>query len=137
MVQFTKALFIVAELRAGMEEKRKSKRMNVNMTLEVSSLFKQDNVVVENIDAPIEIIDISRSGIGFYSKSNLPAGYYFNASIELGSDDAKLNTVVKIIRQEKIENGVFKYGCEFVGLAPVLSYIFDDYENELERNKNN
>ena len=37
-----------------MEEQRRSKRIPVYMELEVSSLFKQDNVKVGNIHAPIE-----------------------------------------------------------------------------------
>lgn len=43
-----------------MEEQRRSKRIPVYMELEVSSLFKQDNVKVGNIHAPIEVQNISR-----------------------------------------------------------------------------
>ena len=46
-------------------EQRRSKRIPTKMNLEVSSLFKQDNVKVNNINAPIEVIDISKDGIGF------------------------------------------------------------------------
>ena len=83
-----------------MEEKRKYKRMPVEMKLEISSLFKQDNVSLSDIDAPIHVTDISRGGIGFTSTSNLPLDYYFNACIQLGTEeDAKLFCVVKIIRK--------------------------------------
>ena len=40
-------------------EKRRSKRIPITMHLDVSSLFKQDNVHVKNINAPIEITDIN------------------------------------------------------------------------------
>ena len=43
-------------------EQRRSKRIPTKMNLEVSSLFKQDNVKVNNINAPIEVIDISKDG---------------------------------------------------------------------------
>ena len=43
--------------------------------LEISSLFKQDNVKVKDIEAPITVVDISRGGIGFHSVSRLPIGY--------------------------------------------------------------
>lgn len=112
-----------------MQEKRRDKRMNVELNLEISSLFKQDNVSVQNIDAPISVVDISRSGIGFRSSSNLPLGFYFNACIQLGKEDAKLYCVVKIIRSTKVEDNMMVYGCEFVGMAPVLSYIFDSFED--------
>lgn len=113
-------------------DKRKDKRLKVKMDLEISSLFKQDNIIVKNIDAPIEVVDISKSGIGFYSANNLPIGYYFNACIQLGTEDAKLYCVVKIIRQEHMEGNIYRYGCEFVGMAPVLSYIFEDFQKKLE-----
>ena len=116
-----------------MEEKRKNQRFNVKLELEISSLFKQDNVNVENIDAPITVVDVSKGGIGFHTQSILPLGFYFNACIQLNpDDDSKLYCVVKIIRCIDLGHGMKGYGCEFVGLAPVLSYIFDDYAKNLE-----
>ncbi len=112
-----------------MQEKRRDKRISVVLNLEISSLFKQDNVKVEMVNTPITVIDISRSGIGFQSESNLPIGYYFNACIQIGKEDAKLYCVVKIIRSVKMDDKTTIYGCEFVGMAPVLSYIFDSFEN--------
>ncbi|MBR2408456.1 MAG: PilZ domain-containing protein [Lachnospiraceae bacterium] len=115
-----------------MEEKRKSKRLPISLELNVSSVFKQDNVKVGVTDAPVIVTDISKGGIGFESESILPVGYYFNARLEIGSKEAVLYTVVKIIRSYEGENGKTMYGCEFVGFAPVLEYIFDDYEAELK-----
>ena len=68
-------------------EQRRSKRIPTKMNLEVSSLFKQDNVKVNNINAPIEVIDISKDGIGFLSSSMLPIGFYFNARLEFEKHD--------------------------------------------------
>lgn len=101
------------------------------MKLEISSLFKQDNVKLKNLDAPITIKNISKGGIGFTSTADLPIEYYFNACFKVGADDAKLYCVVKIIRKTACEAG-FDYGCELVGVAPVLTYIFDDYARSLE-----
>ncbi len=115
-----------------MEEKRKSRRLPITLELSVSSLFKQDNVRVDVKEAPIVVTDVSKGGIGFESESILPTGYYFNARLEMGSKDSVLYTVVKIIRSSAGENGKTIYGCEFVGLAPVLGYIFDEYEAMLE-----
>lgn len=102
------------------------------MKLEISSLFKQDNIHIANLDAPIQVANISKGGIGFASVSDLPLGYYFNAAIEMGQKDAKFYCVVKIIRKDTDREGEgFFYGCELVGVAPVLAYIFDDYEKAL------
>lgn len=117
-----------------MKDRRRDVRSAIKLELEVSSLFKQDHVKIEHLDAPITVVDISRGGIGFHSKSVLPEGYYFNASIQLDSDDdAKLYCVVKIIRATQLEDGTKSYGCEFVGLAPVLADILDDYMKTLTK----
>lgn len=113
-----------------MEEHRRAKRIPITMSLEVSSLFKQDYVKVENIHAPIQIQNISRSGIGFSTESVLPIGYYFNAKLMFEETKESLSCVVRIVRQAKKEGTVRFYGCEFVGMASVFDYIFDDIEKE-------
>ena len=115
-----------------MEEKRRYKRQSIKLELKVSSLFKQDNVRVDVKDTQIVVKDISKGGFGFESESILPIGYYFNAKLVLGSNDAELYTVVKIIRSMEGTNGKIMYGCEFVGLAPILGFIFDEYESSSE-----
>lgn len=111
-----------------MEEKRRNKRVPISMQLEISTLFKQDNVKVGNVDAPIEIINISRTGIAFKTESILPINYYFNSKIQLGDEKSRFYCVVKIIRREKVDDRVSVYGCEFIGFAPVFNHIFDDFE---------
>lgn len=113
-----------------MDERRRTKRMPISLSLEISNLYNQDNVKVGDLDAPIEVTNISQSGLGFITKSILPLGYYFNANINLGNEDT-LRSVVKIIRSQPSDNGTVSYGCEFVGMADVLSYVFEEYENKL------
>lgn len=113
-----------------MIEMRREKRWPAQLELEISSLFKQDNVKVENINAPIKVIDVSKAGIGFKSESVLPLGYYFNARLTLGGKDA-LNCVVRIIRQQEDEGG-YIYGCEIVGTASIMDYVFNNYAASLD-----
>ena len=112
-----------------MIEKRKSNRTKVDLKLNVSSLFKQNNIEIANVDSPIEVLDISKSGIGFISKSVLPLDFYFNAALHLGSDNDILYCVVKIVRCEPLFKDEYNYGCEFVGMAPILDYIFDELQD--------
>lgn len=114
-------------------EKRRSKRIPITMDLEVSSLFKQDNVHVKNINAPIEITDISRNGIGFITKSVLPIGFYFNSRLEFEKEKESLNCVVQIVRRKQNDDGTTLYGCEFVGMPSIFDYIFDDIEEEYSK----
>lgn len=110
----------------------------MRMELNVSSLFRQDNVKVDMKDTPIHVTDISRGGIGFECESILPVGYYFNAKLQIGEkedDDSVLYTVVKIIRAREGKDGEINYGCEFVGLAPIFDYIFDEFEERADQEK--
>lgn len=114
-----------------MEERRRAKRMPITLSLEILNLYKQDNVQVSNIHAPIELVNISQEGIGFISESILPLGYYFCANIKLGDSEDTLHYVVKIIRRQAIDEKKNMYGCEFVGMAKILSYIFEEYDNKI------
>ena len=96
-----------------MIEMRREKRWPIELQLEISSLFKQDNVKVENINAPIEVFDVSKAGIGFRTKS-------------------VLNCVVRIIRQQQ-DGDEHIYGCEIVGTASIMDYLFNDYAASLSQ----
>lgn len=110
-------------------EKRRAKRIPVELKLEVSSLFRQDHEQVANVNAPIEVLNVSRTGIGFKSESVLPLGFYFNATLHIMKEEnANLYCVVKIIREEKDKDGVNIYGCEIIGFPSILNYVFDDLE---------
>ena len=50
-------------------EKRRFKRMKADLSLNVSSLFKQDNMEIKNLDSPIKVINISEGGIAFMDAS--------------------------------------------------------------------
>ncbi len=113
-----------------MKEKRKQKRYPIDISLRIESLYKQDNDRIDEIDEDIEITNISRSGIGFICEHDLPLDYYFNAKIEI-EKEKHFYTVVKIIRKEKLDND-FNYGCEFVGLADVLSVFVEDYGQKVK-----
>lgn len=113
-----------------MEEKRKFSRLPLKLELTISSLFKQDYELIPGINENIEVKDISKSGIGFTCGQELPLNYYFDAKIQLTGDQF-FYAVLKIIRTEKAGNGYF-VGCEFVGLADILSMRVDLYEKELK-----
>ncbi len=114
-----------------MGEQKRFKRLPVEIELVISDLFKQDNVVIKNIEAPITVKNISKTGIGFTTEAILPIGYYFNAKINLGGSNSALYSVVQIVRAEKMDDNIF-YGCQFVGRADILDFIFDEYDKEFE-----
>ena len=118
-----------------MEEKRRSKRITAYLELLVSKLFRQEDVTNLDTEVPIVVTDGSRLGIGFVTKGDFPLHYYFNAKLELGDAENSLYCVVQIVRKNPQEDGTTTYGCEFVGMAPVLSYIFEEYEERIAAEK--
>lgn len=116
-----------------MQEKRKYKRLPIQLALEVSEVFKQNNDVIRDLNAEVEVFDISKAGIGFTTSSEIPEGYYFNATIVFENTEQKLLTVVKVLHQNKMENGTYRYGCEFVGMANIFDSVFKEYEEYIEQ----
>lgn len=115
-----------------MIERRKHKRLPIELSLEIKKIYKQDYVVIEDVDTEISVMDISKSGIGFVSKAKLPLDYYFDGKIKLGDNDY-FYAVIHIIRGEVQQNGSGNlYGAEFVGLAPFLANKIDEYEKSLK-----
>ncbi|MDE6434551.1 MAG: PilZ domain-containing protein [Lachnospiraceae bacterium] len=114
-----------------MVEKRRYKRLPIKLFLEVSEVFKQDNDVIPNLNAEIEVFDISKAGIGFRTSSELPEGYYFNATILMEHTDQKILTVVKILRRMEQPDHTYRYGCEFIGMASIFDFVFDEYAKSI------
>lgn len=113
-----------------MQDRRKYKRLPIELHLEINSLFKQGYLIIDDLNATIDIINISKSGIGFITKNHLPLGYYFDAKIEFPNNEF-FYAVIKIIRKEIFEER-YLYGCEFVGLAEFLADKVDNYQKEIE-----
>ncbi|MGB4657655.1 MAG: PilZ domain-containing protein [Mobilitalea sp.] len=113
-------------------ERRKYKRLPIELSLEVDEVFKQDHVVIKDLNASVLVFDISKSGIGFLSKSSLPMGYYFRGRINLGDGDF-FYVVLQIIRAENSDSESIMYGAEFIGLAPFLAEKVDKYEKKMKQ----
>lgn len=113
-----------------MSERRIADRLPVNISLKIESLYRQDHDILDGINESIVVQNISKTGIGFEALHELPLNYYFNAHITI-DDEKHFFGVLKIIRKEERDKQFF-YGCEFVGLASVLSSYIDDYQREIK-----
>ncbi len=114
-------------------ERRKYPRLPIELKLDINTIYKQDYDIIKDLDKHIDVIDISMSGIGFVSGSDLPLNYYFDATFLL-NDGEFFIAVVKIIRKFKLENDNYNYGAEFVGLAPFLAEKIKKYGESLVKN---
>jgi c-di-GMP-binding flagellar brake protein YcgR len=114
-----------------MKERRKAQRLPYHAVLTVDEVYNQDEVIKESREIPIEALDISKGGIGFVAKESLPLDYYFNAKIDLGNS-RQFYSVLKIVRKDQQEDG-YVYGCEFTGLADILSLYIDEFYEEITK----
>ena len=115
-------------------ERRKYKRLPIELHLEVDEVFKQDYIVITDLNAAVAVFDVSKSGIGFISEASLPLGYYFRGKINLKDNDF-INVVLQIIRAHISEDSQKVYGAEFVGLASFLADKIDKYEKKINKNE--
>jgi len=113
-------------------DRRKYKRLPIELHLEVDEVFKQDYVVIKDLNASVSVFDISKNGMGFISQASLPLGYYFRGRINLGDGDF-FYVVIQIVRAHIAVNNNKVYGAEFVGLAPFLAEKVDKYEKKLNK----
>lgn len=105
-------------------EKRRAPRTDINIKLTIESLYKTRDEIIDGLDEEIVVHNISKTGLGFEAIHDLPLGYHFNASIVI-DDKHHFYSVLKIVRKEAIEDG-FNFGCEFIGLADILSNCLND-----------
>jgi len=112
-----------------MRERRKAHRIPYKAVMTIDEVYNQQDVIKETREIPIEVLDISKGGIGFIAQEELPLNYYFNAKIDLGNK-RQFYSVLRIMRKETLPQG-FNYGCEFTGLADILSLYIDEFEDEI------
>lgn len=117
------------------KDRRRYKRLPIELHLEVDEVFKQDHIIIKNLNASVSVFDISKSGVGFISEASLPLGYYFRGRINLDGGDF-FYVVLQIIRAHISECNRMIYGAEFVGLAPFLADKVDKYEKKIIRTEN-
>ncbi|RHV52218.1 PilZ domain-containing protein [Lachnospiraceae bacterium OM04-12BH] len=114
-----------------MEERRKCTRMK---------LISQ--IVIKRIDeekpdelAEINILDVSRTGIGFACSKALEIGAIYEAYLRIWTQEV-LHAFIEIVRIEKKEQG-FSYGGIFIGMPAVDGARIEVYNTVETLGKNN
>lgn len=113
-----------------MHERRRYERLPIDCRLKVNNLYNGYQKGIDKVDADIEVIDISRGGIGFKCNQTLPLNSYFDATIGLDGREY-FRAIVKIIRCSSVDSGTI-YGAEFIGLAGFLENKIAEYAKNLE-----
>jgi len=93
-----------------MEDRRKSKRLELDSTLIMKSL----NASGGTQEVQIEVVDLSKTGIGFTCAEPLMIGTIYEAYLVIWTKE-KIHVFLEIVRIEKRQED-YNYGATFVGM---------------------
>ena len=98
-----------SEWRLDMFERRKAKRLDLKADIIMNRLDSSETKMVE-----IEVLDISKTGMGFICVEALDMGAVYETDITIWTGDT-IHAFVEIVRIQKMEGGSI-YGGSFVGM---------------------
>ena len=107
-----------------MEEKRRHKRLEIDVSIELERLGEGGETASAYV--PVEVTDISRTGIGFKAAQKLAEGSFFNTKIQIWTKEV-IETVIKIVRTEESES-TYRYGGIFIAMADSDAFKIDVYQ---------
>lgn len=108
-----------------MEEKRKHKRLELDVSVQLERLDEDGVTTLKYMH--VEVTDISRSGLGFKSSQKMEVGTYYDTKIQIWTKEI-VDAVVEIVREDKEEDGSYKYGCVFIGMTDTDALKIDIYQ---------
>jgi D-mannonate dehydratase len=112
-----------------MEEKRKHKRLDLDVNVQLERLDQAGITTVKYIH--VDVTDLSRSGIGFKSQQLLEIGTYYDAKIQIWTKEV-IDIVIQVVRRVDKDGG-YQYGGSFIGMTETDALKIDIYQifNEL------
>lgn len=110
-----------------MEERRKSKRMELQSKLLVSRLDQK-----EAREVHIDVMDVSKSGVGFTCKEPLTIGAVYEGYLTIWTQEV-IHAFMEIVRIAK-QKDTFEYGAIFIGMPEMDASRIEVYRM-VEENK--
>lgn len=104
-----------------MEERRKANRRKLESKLVVKRLDQS-----ESEEMSIDIIDVSKSGIGFQCDQLLNIGAVYEGFLRIWTQEV-IHSFLEIVRIEKTEES-FKYGAIFIGMPAADASRIEVYD---------
>ena len=115
-----------------MEEKRKNKRLDIGLKVEIERL-DEDNVTTVKY-MTVEVTNISKTGLAFRVPDvQFENGACFDAKIRIWTKET-IDAVFKVVRANKIDDHMYEYGCIFVGMTDTDALKIEIYQlfNDVE-----
>lgn len=116
-----------------MDEKRNSRRLDLDVTVELERIDDTHGVTTLKL-IHVDIIDLSKSGIGFVAKQKLEIGSFYNTKLQIWTKET-IEAVIEIVRCVE-KDGVYHYGAKFIGMIESDALKIDIYQIFYEYNEN-
>ncbi len=107
------------------EERRRHKRLDLDVSVEIERL--DDGGITTLKYATVQVVDISKSGMGFRSKEKLEVGSFYDVRLQIWTKEI-INTVIEIVRRDEQEDGQFRYGSTFIGMTETDALKIEIYQ---------
>jgi hypothetical protein len=101
-------------------ERRKGTRLLLDTKLVIKRLDRADAE-----DIPIEVVDLSKSGIGFTSAKELETGVVYECYLRIWTQEV-IHAFLEVARSEK-KGEFYEYGGYFIGMPEMDSARIDVY----------
>ena len=108
-----------------MDEKRRNKRLDLDVSVQLERLDEEGITTLKYIH--VDVTDISRRGLGLTSYQEMEVGTYYDTKIQIWTKEI-VDAVVEIVRRDMQADGVYKYGCVFIGMTDVDALKIDIYQ---------
>ncbi|MBE5926672.1 MAG: PilZ domain-containing protein [Lachnospiraceae bacterium] len=111
-----------------MSERRRSKRMDINVTIKLNEL--KSGTVSEGAnknEIEVAIVNISKDGLAFRTEEKLELNTFYDANVVLWTKET-IQTVIEIVRMENYGDEATLYGCRFIGVLPADQLKIQIYE---------
>lgn len=108
-----------------MEEKRRSRRHEIDLEIKLRRL--NGGLLEQNAEPEtVELRNLSKSGLGFFSRKELEVGSFYDAKITLWTMES-MNAMFEIVRCQPEGDG-YVYGGMFLALPDTEAFRIDVYE---------
>ena len=112
--------------RLIMEERRKNKRSELKSKLVLKRLDQG------NEEVGIDILDVSKTGIGFDCDQKLMIGSVYESYLTIWTKEV-IHAFLEIRRIEKIDENNYNYGAIFIGMPEMDAARIEVYQTVEER----
>ena len=109
------------------DERRKSKRTKLASKLIVKRLDASENEEVE-----IDIVDVSKDGVGFTAERPLKIGAVYEGFLTIWTKEV-IHAFLQIVRIELVKDGFYVYGARFVGMPEMEANRIEVYQTVSEQ----